>query len=344
MDNDNTGVFSTLDETEKMQFMNLSLNIFENLMEKNIVENINLSMQDSIEQKISNYVYSSSSNDDSVYLIPSTISAMSSSANIKKQRQGQQSYELLEKTLNKVNKLKLVTLQPGGPVYNVSSSLISLKMFRQYGSDFNVSQTITNPVTKNKTGASSSTDNQTVETSVSLPSGLQQKVLNCMPSTKSSNTTFMVSTSMQSLKVNPYENIKTNFLVDVDSISGNSFNTAWINASVIKLVYRDLRRHTFDDLVNLYDQDTDLIQINFNGTILEKDGSSTEYDEPINIGSLENNNTVVFHHPLTSTEESRDDSIIIPCYKKLNYWTNAGCSLTTTTDSEIYTEKYNSWI
>ena len=97
----------------------------------------------------------------------------------------------------------------------------------------------------NSDGSISDVGTQTAKTRVKLPSGLTQKVIKNMPYVASYNTTFVVCSSMISLKVNPYENVKTNAYVDISSISTLSYNAEWIEASVIKLIYRDLRLHAF---------------------------------------------------------------------------------------------------
>ena len=52
MDDSNTGVFSQLDDTAKLQFFNSSLLILENMLEQNTINNLNSTLQDLVEQKI----------------------------------------------------------------------------------------------------------------------------------------------------------------------------------------------------------------------------------------------------------------------------------------------------
>eukprot|EP00831_Metopus_contortus_P073943 TRINITY_DN67490_c0_g1_i1.p1 TRINITY_DN67490_c0_g1~~TRINITY_DN67490_c0_g1_i1.p1 ORF type:complete len:177 (+),score=28.70 TRINITY_DN67490_c0_g1_i1:81-611(+) len=149
-------------------------------------------------------------------------------------------------------------------------------------------------------------------TKIELPAGLTQKVINNMPYVASYNSTFMVSTSMASLKVNPYENVKTNTQIDLSSVSTLSYNPSWIEASVVKSIYQDLQRHLFDNITDIYSQKTDLIQLTFNGSTLEKDATTTDYPEEVKIGLLDAS-TVLYHHPYSSTAKSRENSLIIPC-------------------------------
>ena len=339
MDDSESGVFSQLDSVSKLQFLNSSLLILENLLEQNTIISLNITLQALIEQKIYHYISSFESNSDSVYLIPSAIGALSASASLKKSREGEQSYSMLNNIIERMRKMIIKTLQPDGPSYEIVSSMISLKMFKQYGEDFNLSQEISNNVIANKDRSISSVESQKAKTRVELPSGLTPKVIKNMPYVASLNTTFVICSSMISLKVNPFENVKTNLLVDVSSISTLSYNTGWIEASVIKSIYKDLRLHAFKNIINLYSQETDLILLSFYGSSLEKDATSTEYAEKIKIGKLDSK--VAYHHPYLSTNEKRENYIVIPSYKENNYWTNRNCLLTEVTDSEISSESTN---
>ena len=84
IDNETTGVVSQLDDPSKLQFYNSSILILGNILENNVLSNLNLTLQNLIELKIYTYISSCTSIADAVYLIPSTIRALSASASIKK--------------------------------------------------------------------------------------------------------------------------------------------------------------------------------------------------------------------------------------------------------------------
>ena len=336
MDNKVAGVYTQLDESSKLQFLNFSLNILENLLTHNTITNLNLTLQNLIEQKIDDYVCRLDTK--STNIIATAINTLSASAYLKTQRGGEQSYATIGATLEKLRKIKLPDLQPGGLAYEVTSPMIAIKMLKQYGKEFNEAQVVSNKVVTNvKETYASSNNIKTAETKVRLPGSLTQRVVDCMPNVGSYNTTFMVSTSLISLKVNPYENVKLNSYIDVNSITPLSYNTGYIEASVIKSIYRDLRRHKFDNVIDIYAQDTDMIQLTFNGSTLEKDASTTEYQQEVTIGKLNNSDTVEYVQPFESTEESRKNTMLIPVYREDTYWTNIECELTEVTDTEITT-------
>ena len=124
--------------------------------------------------------------------------------------------------------MKIRNVQPGGPSYMVNSSMISLKVFKSYDTDFNLSHEVSSSV-----GETTGSEQSRI-TRIELPGGLTPKVKSALPFEISSYTTFMISTSLTLLKFNPYVNVKTSASIYTSGMSSLSYNTNWIEASVIK--------------------------------------------------------------------------------------------------------------
>ena len=145
---------------------------------------------------------------------------------------------------------------------------------------------------------------------------------------------------MSSLSYNPFTNIKKNSVINTTSFPSNSSGELASPITISK-IYNDLSKGKLKDVVDEKAQDTDVIQVAFTPSEVQKDSSETLTGKNLIIKSLPPQKKAYFSFPTSVKNESMEsnDTLMVPLfYNPINkQWANDGCVI----ESPIFSKVIN---
>ena len=319
------GALTLCDPADKAKVLNTTTNILSNMV-NNQAATVDLSTAGTVSGKATNYLSIAKKVVDGTSMIPSIVSSLSGAADIGKTNEANPAfYNSHQQALGNMTQMKINETQPNAPPYSVTSPSVEMV------------------VQKNYTNAFDSPQNATSEkgSQLKMPGGLQDQLLADITKTAGqTNNTLAVGTSMSSLSYNPFSNIKKNSAINTTSFSSNSSGEL-ATPTTISSIYNDLSKGKLKDVVDEQEQDTDVIQVAFTPSEVQKDSSETLTGKNLIISSLPPQKKAYFTFPTPVKNDSMEikDTLMVPLfYNPANkQWTNDGCQI----DSPIFTSVIN---
>ena len=302
------GVRDLMDGEQVTSLLNATASTLGKVLTTQIV-NAEPSMALNVSSKMSNYLTDVVTIPGGSMIIPTCISTLSSVADVGNLTSANNSfYGGVQDVINQVPDLKLVEIVAGAPPYSLSFPQIELVMNNNYLSSFDSPQE-----TKTDRGSK-----------MQLPDNLTNVIKNEISNTTINlNNTLTIGITLSGVSFNPYENIKKNTNINIESISNESCSI--IKPEIIAQIYTDLNKGKLENVVNTQKQNSDIIQASFNPMEIQKNGDSQKSDNTFLIGNLTGNKTVNFTLPVKGDQNS---SLSIPLhYLDDKNWTNEGCGI-----------------
>ena len=149
-----------------------------------------------------------------------------------------------------------------------------------------------------------------------------------------------VGTSLTTMSYNPFSNIKENSKINTSSFP--NITSEVTSPILISNIYNDLSKGKLQDVVDNKEQDTNIIQVAFTPSIVQKDSSEQPTGKKLIISSLPEDQRAYFVFPTSAdnnTSQNSNDTSIVPLYydPANKTWTNDGCII----DSPIFSKSIN---
>ena len=321
VDSPTGGALTLCDPTDKPKVLNTTTNILASMV-TNQAATIDLSTAGSVSMKATNYLNIAKKIDGATNMIPSIVASLSGVAGIGKTNDANPAFfNSHQQALGNMTQMKMNETQPGSPPYSVSSPSVEMVVQKNYTSAFDTPQNTTSDK----------------GSQLRMPGNLQDQLQGEIAKTiGQTNNTLAVGTSMSSLSYNPFTNTKKNSVINSSSFS-NTSTTGLVTPTVITGVYNDLSKGRLADVVDDKEQDTDIIQVAFTPSEVQKNSSEKPTGKNMLISSLPPGEKAYFQFPSSANNNSTDDNntLMVPLfYNSANKtWTNDGCQI----DSSIFT-------
>ena len=144
-------------------------------------------------------------------------------------------------------------------------------------------------------------------------------------STEKANNTVTIAITMMGESFNPYEDMKTNSLLNASSINNQS--SSIVAPETIAIIYKDLAAGKLSNDVDTKNQSADIVEVSFNPLYIDKKGDNKKLDSPLEIGKLPDEKKVAWTIP---EKAEPNNSIVVPMYyvEEKKVWINDGCEIT----------------
>lgn len=299
------GIIDLMDELQIPYLLNATASTLGKVLTTQAV-NVDPSTALNVSSKMSDYFAEVQNISGGTKIIPTCVNTLSSVADIGNFTKSDNSFfNQVQQVINQVPDLKLGEVVAGAPPYSLSTPEIELVINNNYLASFNSSQNTT-----------------TVKGSqMQLPANLTNTILNEIPNyTNIDNNTMTIGITLNGVSFDPYTEIKTNAIIDINSIA----NTSTVQPNIIAQIYQDLAAGKLQNVVDTKKQNSDILQAIFTPLVIYKNGDSQNSNTTFLIGQLGPDKNVNWTFPINGNP---NNSISTPLYYLPdNNWTNEGCT------------------
>ena len=309
------GVRDLMDGTQVTYLLNATASTLGKVLTTQVA-NAEPSTALNVSSKMSNYMNDVDSIPGGSRIIPTCVSTLSAVADVGNvSNSDNKFYEEVQKVINQVPDLKLKEIVAGAPAYSLSFPQIELVMKNDYLSSFDSSK-------ETETGKGSK---------MQLPENLMNAIKDEISNTSiNMDNTLTIGTTLNAVLFNPYNNIKTNANIDIESISNILSSIA--TPEMIAQIYKDLNKGRLENVVNTKRQNSDILQAMFNSMEILKNGDTQKSNNTFLLGKLADNKRVNFTFPMKGDQNTSQS---IPLYYTQDKkWENKGCDIVPSNDTE----------
>ena len=313
IDSPKGGAMTLCDKVDQPKVLNTTTQILANIV-TNQAPAVDISTASNISAKAPSYLSIVKSIDGGTSLIPTIVTSLSGVADIGINEEAKPTfYNSHQQALGNMTQMKLNETQPGSPPYSISSPAVEMVVQKNYTSAFDSPQNVTSDK----------------GSQMNMPGGLQDQLqADIQKSSGTTNGTIAVGTSLTTMSYNPYNNIKENTKINTSSFSNTTPNET--SPTIISNIYNDLSKGKLKNVVNNKEQDTNIIQITFTPSVVQKDSSDLQTGKKLIISSIPDNQRAYFIFPTSednSTSQNSNATSLVPLfYIPINKtWTNDGC-------------------
>jgi len=258
-------LIDTMPPKEQVEFLTTSTEILTDLLENQQV-NFDYDMAKSAETQVNSFLTKVKTIEGGTYIIPSVIASLSGIANIASALQKEDNFSSsIEKAMNKMTEMKLKEMVIGSAGYQVTSPSLEIAIYKRY--------------LKNAKNASLDLDTPRGTTLGISPavSALFRSLIN-----STVKGTPAMGASIYSTMFNPFNNIKTNTNISLETIGENPLPN--IKNDTVKKIYDDLRSGKLNETINARKLEMPLVQLKVQAMVKANNGSEVDYNfsSPIN--------------------------------------------------------------